>query len=209
MGHAYVHLPPAIGMMTGLGIYMFFGYYIQQYERKKIKEKVKKEKEAYSHFDIFNKIQNAEWDTLLFFYGIILSVGGLAVFGYLELVSHHLYDQMGRNLPLIHAATPANVIVGILSAIIDNIPVMFSVLTMNPDMSQGQWLLTTLTAGIGGSILSIGSAAGVALMGQARGNYTFMSHLRWSWAIILGYASGILAHIWLNHDLFYKPILSI
>ncbi len=55
---------------------------------------------------------------------------------------------------------------------------MFAVLTMNPDMSNGQWLLVTLTAGVGGSLLSIGSAAGVALMGQARGVYTFFGHLR-------------------------------
>ncbi len=75
---------------------------------------------------------------------------------------------------------------------------MFAVLNMNPDMSMGQWLLVTLTAGVGGSLLSVGSAAGVALMGQARGYYTFMSHLRWSWAIALGYLASIGAHLWLN-----------
>ncbi|MGA1207036.1 MAG: sodium:proton antiporter NhaD, partial [Litorivicinaceae bacterium] len=88
------------------------------------------------------------------------------------------------------------------SAIVDNIPVMFAVLSMTPDMSEGQWLLVTLTAGVGGSLLSIGSAAGVALMGQAKGKYTFMSHLKWSWAIALGYVGSILVHMWLNHDLF-------
>ena len=56
-------------------------------------------------------------------------------------------------------------------------------------MDMGQWLLITLTAGVGGSLLSIGSAAGVALMGQARGIYTFFAHLKWAWAILLGYAS--------------------
>jgi Na+/H+ antiporter NhaD/arsenite permease-like protein len=72
------------------------------------------------------------------------------------------------------------------------------VLTMNPEMSHGQWLLITLTAGVGGSLLSIGSAAGVALMGTARGTYTFFSHLKWTWAIALGYAASILVHLWLN-----------
>jgi Na+/H+ antiporter NhaD/arsenite permease-like protein len=85
--------------------------------------------------------------------------------------------------------------VGILSAIIDNIPVMFAVLSMNPDMSLGQWLLVTLTAGVGGSLLSVGSAAGVALMGQARGIYTFFAHLKWTWAIALGYAASIWVHL--------------
>jgi Na+/H+ antiporter NhaD/arsenite permease-like protein len=99
-------------------------------------------------------------------------------------------------------ATNANITVGLLSAIVDNIPVMFAVLTMNPDMSTGQWLLVTLTAGVGGSLLSIGSAAGVALMGQARGKYTFFGHLKWTPAIALGYAASIAAHMWLNASLF-------
>ena len=93
-------------------------------------------------------------------------------------------------------------LVGIVSAVIDNIPVMFAVLSMYPEMSDGQWLLVTLTAGIGGSLLSIGSAAGVAVMGQARGVYTFFAHLRWTWAIALGYAAGILVHFWINQKYF-------
>jgi len=92
--------------------------------------------------------------------------------------------------------------VGILSAIVDNIPVMFAVLSMNPEMPLGQWLLVTLTAGVGGSMLSIGSAAGVALMGQARGKYTFFIHLKWTPAIALGYVASILSHLWINADTF-------
>ena len=98
--------------------------------------------------------------------------------------------------------TWANVIIGALSAVVDNIPLMFAVLTMDPAMSDGQWLLITLTCGVGGSILSIGSAAGVALMGQARGLYTFGSHLRWSWAVGLGYIAAIACHLWLNAAMF-------
>ena len=84
---------------------------------------------------------------------------------------------------------------GVLSALVDNIPVMFAVLTMNPTMSHDQWLLVTLTAGVGGSLLSVGSAAGVALMGQSKGLYTFFGHLKWSWAIALGYMASILCHM--------------
>jgi len=90
------------------------------------------------------------------------------------------------------------VLVGVLSAIVDNIPVMFAVLTMEPAMDLGQWLLVTLTAGVGGSLLSIGSAAGVALMGQAKGVYTFGSHLKWTPVIALGYGASILVHMWIN-----------
>jgi Na+/H+ antiporter NhaD/arsenite permease-like protein len=101
-------------------------------------------------------------------------------------------------------ATYANVAVGLLSAIVDNIPVMFAVLTMMPDMSVGQWMLVTLTAGVGGSMLSIGSAAGVALMGQARGKYTFFGHLKWTPVIALGYVASILVHLWLNGSMFWE-----
>jgi Na+/H+ antiporter NhaD/arsenite permease-like protein len=55
---------------------------------------------------------------------------------------------------------------------------------------------------VGGSLLSIGSAAGVALMGKAQGKYTFMSHLKWAWAVALGYAASIMVHIVLNKALF-------
>ena len=105
-----------------------------------------------------------------------MSVGGLGFIGYLSLISEYLYVGLG--------ATYANVIVGILSAIVDNIPVMFAVITMNPNMSTDQWLLVTLTTGVGGSLLSVGSAAGVALMGQARGYYTFFGHMKWTPVIL-------------------------
>jgi NhaD family Na+/H+ antiporter len=193
--HNFMHLPPMVGMMTGLAYLQFFAYYL-----KKTHGRVKRSS-AYNQsspavmnevmgFDVFRKISRAEWDTLLFFYGVVLCVGGLGTIGYLAMTSELMYTQMGP--------TFANVMVGMLSAIVDNIPVMFAVLTMNPEMSQGQWLLVTLTAGVGGSMLSIGSAAGVALMGQARGKYTFFSHLKWTPAIALGYAASIIVHFWIN-----------
>ena len=157
-----------------------------------IREVEEKQREA-EHFDLMKRIARAEWDTLLFFYGVILCVGGLSQFGYLGILSQYAYMDLG--------ATTANVLVGILSAIVDNIPVMFAVLTMDPAMSHGQWLLVTLTAGVGGSLLSIGSAAGVALMGSARGTYTFGAHLKWTPVIALGYAASIVCHLWLNAHL--------
>lgn len=146
-----------------------------------------------SHFDLMTRIARAEWDTLLFFYGVILCVGGLSQFGYLGQISNFMYTDLG--------ATYANALVGVLSAIVDNIPVMFAVLTMDPAMSHGQWLLVTLTAGVGGSMLSVGSAAGVALMGTARGVYTFGNHLKWTPVIALGYIFSILTHLWINASL--------
>lgn len=141
-------------------------------------------------FDIYEILRRSEWDTLMFFYGIILCVGGLAQIGYLAELSQLLYGGFGP--------TVANVGIGLISAVVDNIPVMFAVLSMNPAMDLSQWLLVTLTAGVGGSLLSVGSAAGVALMGQARGSYTFGMHLRWTWAIALGYAASIWVHLLIN-----------
>ncbi len=193
--HNFLHLPPVIGMLTGLGYLKVFGYYLKMTHVRTLIDKPEvNEVGDVVAFDVFKSVARAEWDTLLFFYGVVMCVGGLGFIGYLALVSDVMYTQWG--------ATYANVFVGILSAIIDNIPVMFAVLTMSPDMSQGQWLLVTLTAGVGGSMLSIGSAAGVALMGQARGQYTFFGHLKWTPVIALGYAAGILVHFWVNASLF-------
>lgn len=191
-GHQFFHIPPTFGMMTGLGVLGFYSFYLK-YSGETFTNGKK--------FDIFEMVGGAEWDTLLFFYGVLLCVGGLATFGYLTLASEFMYGDLG--------ATTANVLVGILSAIVDNIPVMFAVLTMFPAMDEGQWLLATLTAGVGGSMLSIGSAAGVALMGQARGIYTFFSHLKWTWAIALGYAASIVVHLYVNKHLFDNVALTL
>jgi Na+/H+ antiporter NhaD/arsenite permease-like protein len=194
--HNFLHLPPMVGMMTGLGLLKIYGYFLklkQQIAWDIIDPNVDFDG-LERPFDIFEILRRAEWDTLMFFYGIVLSVGGLGTLGYLSMISQTIYTPE-------FGITNANILVGVLSAIIDNIPVMFAVLTMQPVMSDGQWLLVTLTAGVGGSLLSIGSAAGVALMGQAHGTYTFFAHMKWSWAIALGYAASIWVHLLVNADL--------
>jgi NhaD family Na+/H+ antiporter len=178
----FLGLQPALGMMLGLGYLQIWSYFLQQ--------KGKRAENSDMVLNSFKQIERVEWDTLLFFFGIIFAVGGLGVLGYLQLASQSLYGDWG--------SSTANIVIGVLSAIVDNIPLMFAVLTMNPDMSSGQWLLITLTAGTGGSLLSIGSAAGVALMGLAQGKYTFGSHLKWTWAIALGYAASIGVHFMVN-----------
>ena len=176
--HNILHLPPMLGMMFGMGLLGLYSFYLQITHDPSVEDQ---------KFDFFRKVARAEWDTLLFFFGVILSVGGLGFIGYLSLVSEFLYVDLGPTL--------ANSIVGILSAIVDNIPVMFAVITMRPEMSTDQWLLVTLTTGVGGSLLSIGSAAGVALMGQARGYYTFFGHLKWTPVIFLGYVASNYLHV--------------
>ncbi|MFT6907807.1 MAG: NhaD family Na+/H+ antiporter [Oleiphilaceae bacterium] len=190
--HNFLHIPPVFGMMTGLAYLKFYGFYLRRKSKTWVggRDDPPSSADDPYNFDIFTEIALAEWDTLFFFYGVILAVGGLGFIGYLGMASGFMYGELG--------ATNANILVGILSAIVDNIPVMFAVLSMNPDMPHVQWLLVTLTAGVGGSLLSIGSAAGVALMGQARGQYTFFSHLKWTPVIALGYGASIWVHLLLN-----------
>ncbi|MGR9072663.1 MAG: sodium:proton antiporter NhaD [Gammaproteobacteria bacterium] len=176
----FLHLPPFMGMMTGLSLLMLYGYRISLIYKENGDES----------YDIFKKVRDAEWDTLFFFFGVVFAVGGLGYIGYLKLLSGAMYDGLGP--------TTANILVGVLSAVIDNIPVMFAVLNMGLNMDLYQWLLVTLTAGVGGSMLSIGSAAGVALMGQSREMYTFFTHIKWTPAIAAGYVASIVAHYMIN-----------
>lgn len=209
LARTLLSLPPLAGMMLGLGFLKLYSVmHLHQYEVKNFRqpERImffseehagyledyieKNYKPKHRPFDIFKSIRRAEWDTLFFFFGVVFCISGISAFGYLASVSGYLYQELG--------ATPANILVGIASAIVDNIPIMFSVLSMNPQMPEMQWLLVTLTAGVGGSLLSIGSAAGVALMGTERKIYTFQAHLKWTWAIALGYFGSIGVHFLIN-----------
>jgi Na+/H+ antiporter NhaD/arsenite permease-like protein len=195
--HQLFHLPAALGMMTGFGLLHFYGYVLTRRLRwqRAAHGGADHILDAFGHddpekrdsFDVFSLLARVEWDTMMFFYGVILCVGALHAFGFLDVGVIGLYTSLGP--------TVANVAVGVASAIFDNIPLMAAILAVSPEMSHAQWLLVTLTTGVGGSLLSVGSAAGVALMGQARGIYTFGAHLRWTWAIALGYAASIGAHV--------------
>lgn len=189
--HHFLHLPPFLGMMTGLAYLKIYGYYLRMTHVRDINYRLSVgEAGDVEPFDSFREVARAEWDTLLFFFGVIMCVGGLGFIGYLGHLSEFMYLELGPTI--------ANSIVGVLSAVVDNIPVMVAVLQMQPDMDVLQWLLVTLTAGVGGSMLSVGSAAGVALMGQARGLYTFFVHLRWTPVIALGYVFSIWVHLLVN-----------
>ncbi|MFQ5685711.1 MAG: sodium:proton antiporter NhaD [Candidatus Scalindua sp.] len=183
--HQFLHLPPFMGMMFGLGFLMFAQYYMEKWGEKAFLKKLglPEERRKVSRYDFFKQVEQVEFDTLLFFFGVLTAVGALSYVGFLTFVGGEFYGFMGD--------TYANTAVGILSAIVDNIPIMYAVLNMDLTMGLDQWLLVTLTAGVGGSLLSIGSAAGVAVMGINRENYTFMSHLRWTPVIAIGYAGSI------------------
>jgi Na+/H+ antiporter NhaD/arsenite permease-like protein len=168
LGHQFFHFPAMWGMMFGLALLKLYA--------------VKLEKGGQETFNIYVNMQKVENDTLLFFFGILSAVGALHFLGFLEYI-HDLYGMIG--------STAANVGVGFLSAIVDNVPVMSAILKSSPSMGIDQWMLVTMTAGVGGSLISFGSAAGVGVMGRLRGIYTFGSHMKHAWTILVGYILSI------------------
>lgn len=164
LGHQFFHFPAMWGMMFGLSVLKLYSYRLKHTEGET--------------FDVFINMKKIENDTLLFFFGILAAVGALHFLGFLEYIVK-LYDVIGP--------TAGNMGVGFLSAVIDNVPVMSAILKANPTMALDQWLLVTLAAGIGGSMISFGSAAGVGVMGRLRGIYTFSSHMKYAWTIVIGY----------------------
>jgi len=201
----FLRLPPAAGMMAGLSLLQLYSFYLQKLEQGNTQART----ETVAHletpdvggeivkpysYDIFEKVGRLEWDTLLFFYGAMMGIGGLGFIGYLDSVSQWLYGG--------HDPTVANVLIGLSSALVDNGTLMFAVLNMHPDIPQGQWLLLTLTLGVGGSLLAIGSAPGIGLLGITRGRYSFLNHLKWCPVILLGYFAAIGVHFVVNARYF-------
>jgi len=175
VSHQALHLPAMWGMLFGLAILKIYVYKLN-------------ESSSPTRVNVFSWIAKVENDTLLFFFGILAAVGGLHFLGFLEYFTA-LYDSFG--------ATAVNIGVGFLSAIVDNVPVMSAVLKANPNMGtdpiaiQEQWMLVTMTAGIGGSLISFGSAAGVGVMGKMHGIYTFSSHMKLGWTVLVGYIVSV------------------
>lgn len=174
LSNVYLELPPAAGMMAGLALLQMFSFYLLKSAQDHEHDNIIDEPQPKSwlddrNYDIFQKIGNLEWDTLLFFYGAMMIIGALGFVGYLDAIAIYLFGEINTTL--------ANILIGLSSAFIDNGTLMFAVLNMHPTMSIGQWLLLTLTLGVGGSLLAIGSAPGVGLLGQIKGIYTFGYHL--------------------------------
>jgi Na+/H+ antiporter NhaD/arsenite permease-like protein len=168
LGHQFFHFPAMWGMMFGMAVLKLYAIHLTKSGQK--------------GFNIYVNMQKVENDTLLFFFGILSAVGALHFLGFLHYI-HSLYDLVGP--------TAANIGVGFLSAIVDNVPVMSAILKSSPEMGLDQWLLVTMTAGVGGSLISFGSAAGVGVMGRLHGIYTFGAHMKHAWTILVGYIVSI------------------
>lgn len=168
LGKQIMHLPPMWGMLFGLSILQLYMYFLK--------------KKYHQDVNIFKAMSKIENNTLLFFFGILAAVGALHFTGFLAYAAH-LYEMFDPTI--------VNIGVGFLSAIVDNVPVMSAVLKASPGIDHAQWMLVTLTAGIGGSLISFGSAAGVGVMGKMSGIYTFASHIKLAWTVLVGYIVSV------------------
>lgn len=188
ISHQVFHLPAMWGMMFGLALLNLYVYKLNYNIR--MTGGVDNDQNGIEDtqeltINVFKFISEIENDTLLFFFGILAAVGGLHFLGFLEYFTA-LYDRFG--------ATAVNIGVGFLSAFVDNVPVMSAVLKASPNMgidAHAQWMLVTMTAGVGGSLISFGSAAGVGVMGKLSGIYTFATHMKYAWTVLVGYIVSV------------------
>jgi Na+/H+ antiporter NhaD/arsenite permease-like protein len=191
LSNVFFDMPAIAGMMFGLALLQFFAYYLTKSEKLShfLIPKTEETIESQKGFDVFKCIAGVDWDTLLFFYGAMMIVGALSFLGYLDAMAHYLFIEISPTL--------ANILIGLSSAAIDNGTLMFAVLNMHPNFANGQWLLLTLTLGVGGSLLAIGSAPALHVLGLMKGRleegegYTFTLHLCWMPAILLGFFASI------------------
>lgn len=174
-----IGLPPFLGLLTGVGVLWVF-----------IDIKAKSGSEHHQNGQVINMIQKADIATLKFFIGILLAVGALSHVGLLKELNHIIFGEM----PGIVRLAGGNVALGFISSVLDNVPLVAASIKMFADgIDYSIWVLLALTAGTGGSMLVVGSAAGVAAMGQVK-ELTFGYYLKkGTLPAVLGYVGGIVA----------------
>lgn len=170
------HLPPYMGILLALGLVWILSEVIHS----------EKDAEAKKHLSVGYALTKIDTSSILFFLGILLAIGGLESFGYLHALSDHLAASLGNQNLIV-------TIIGLASAVVDNVPLVAATMGMYTltdfPMDHVMWEYLAFCAGTGGSILIIGSAAGVAVMG--------MEKIEFGWYLkkigflaLLGYFAG-------------------
>src|SRR5574344_798220 len=171
------HLPPYIGMLGGLGIMWVLSEIVHRHA----------DEEEKSKYSINSVITRVDVPSILFFLGILLAVNALQTIGHLSLLANSL-----NGIPLQEPSTyyVITILIGILSSILDNVPLVAGTMGMYSfPMDHYFWEMLAYCAGTGGSILIIGSAAGVAVMGMEKIDFIwYLKHI--SWIALLGYFAG-------------------
>jgi Na+/H+ antiporter NhaD/arsenite permease-like protein len=176
---ALTHLPPFMGVMFGLGILWCYTELIHSHKM-----------EERGQLTVTAIPQRIDHSSILFFLGILVAVAGLETSGHLTMLS----EKLSAALPDVYMQ---NTVIGLLSAVVDNVPLVAAAQGMYPLTTYAQdhafWELLALCAGTGGSILIIGSAAGVAVMGVMGIDFVWYVR-RMLVPACIGYAGGIITY---------------
>lgn len=173
----FFHVPPVLTFLVGLAVMFFIGHFMNLDPEET---------------RILDYVRQIEYETLLFFLGILLLVGMLKEIGTLDLLTN-FYSQV--------APTYANYMMGLFSALIDNVPLTAALLKSDPVLPTAEWLALTYGVGVGGSLLAIGSAAGIIAMSKVKG-LTFGAYLRYTPLVLIAYTCGYLVAIFLASAIF-------
>ena len=166
LANVLFHIPPVLSFLFGLSIMFLVANLLPNKNNQ----------------DALNYIREVEYDALLFFLGVLLLVGILKEIGVLD-----GFTQLYQYLP----AITVNYLVGFMSSVIDNVPLTAALLKSGVDMKITEWLMLTYATGVGGSILVIGSAAGIIAMSKVKG-LNFISYLRNAIYLIIAYTVGYI-----------------
>ena len=185
------HLPPYVGMMLSLAIFAIFAELITNREF----EMSDATSDTGHVSPVHSALAKIEMPSLLFFLGILMTVAALESLGMIFQFGQSVEGSIGTDLFII--------ILGFASAVVDNVPLVAAGMGMFPDLviDHPDWHLIAFTAGTGGSMLIIGSAAGVVAMGMERIDF-FWYLKKIAWLALVGYISGVAAFYFFNHYLF-------
>lgn len=170
LGNAIFHIPPVLTFLFGLSCMFLVGKYLGREHDE----------------DLLHYIREIEFDTLLFFLGVLLIVGMLKEIGVLTQLTE-IYRVMDTSF--------ANYCLGMLSAILDNVPLTAALLKAEITMNTPNWLALTYATGVGGSLLVIGSAAGIIAMSKMK-ELSFISYLSMAGYLLIAYSVGYWLSYW-------------
>lgn len=174
-------VPPVLTFLVGLSVMFFIGHFMDM-DPDEIR--------------ILEYVRQIEYETLLFFLGILLLVGMLKEIGTLDLLTN-FYTQL--------APQYANYLMGLFSALIDNVPLTAALLKSEPVLPTSEWLALTYGVGVGGSLLAIGSAAGIIAMSKVKG-LTFGAYLRYTPLVLIAYSVGYVVALAIATAIFGHQI---
>ena len=175
------HLPPYMGILLALGLVWILSEFLH----------ADKDEEAKKPYTVGHALTKIDTSSVLFFLGILLAIGALESFGYLGQLAAYLEASLGNQFVIV-------TVIGIASSVVDNVPLVAATMGMYPidqfPLDHAMWEYLAFCAGTGGSILIIGSAAGVAVMGMEKIDFVWYAK-RIGFLALLGYFAGAATYL--------------